>query len=64
MGYFAPDLIGARAYFAPDVPPSVVTPPQTVGTIDAATVPASRRVVFEGSMRVVTFDGSDNEAGA
>lgn len=31
---------------------------QQPGTIDASKVPAARRVVFEGSKRVVSFEGS------
>lgn len=37
---------------------SSTTPEVTIGAIDAAKVPAERRVVFEGSKRVVSFPGS------
>lgn len=58
--YLHPALINGGIFLAPLAVPA----PQDDGTnppsdvIDASKVPASRTVVFEGSIRVINFEGS------
>lgn len=54
-GFYANgEVENGASYAAADMPIVPVNP----GVIDATKVPADRRVVFEGSKRVVSFAGS------
>jgi len=54
--YLHPASVGGRAYLAPAEAPAVTDPPSDED-FDITTIPADRRVIFAGGVRLIAYAG-------